>query len=196
MATRPEPSVLEVATAAQWERWLDRHHADTPEGVWLRLYRKDSKPPGHTLTYADAVLAALCFGWIDGQGKRLDDASRVQRFTPRRARSVWSKLNVERAAKLIDEGRMRPAGLAAIEAARADGRWEQAYDAPSTAAVPDDFLAELAKRPKAQAFYETLTKRNTYPIVHRLQTARTDATRRRRIAAIVDMFERGEKFHD
>jgi uncharacterized protein YdeI (YjbR/CyaY-like superfamily) len=189
-----EPAVLEVATAEQWERWLEKHHADTDEGVWLRLYRKDTTPPKVTLTYPDAVLGALCFGWIDGQAKRHDDVSRVQRFTPRRARSIWSKLNTERVTRLVEEGRMRPAGQAAIDAAKADGRWDAAYD--TSAVVPDDFLAELAKHPKAQAFYATLNRRNTYPIVHRLQTARTDETRQRRIAAIIGMFDRGERFHD
>jgi uncharacterized protein YdeI (YjbR/CyaY-like superfamily) len=192
----PEPAVLDVATAKAFERWLAKHHADTNEGVWLRLYRKDTTPPKVTLTYAEAVELALCFGWIDGQVKRYDDASRVQRFTPRRARSVWSKLNVERANRLVDEGRMRPAGLAAIDAAKADGRWDQAYDGPSTATVPDDFLAELAKHPKAQAFYATLNRSNTYPIVHRLQTARTPETRQRRIATIIARFDRGEKLVD
>jgi uncharacterized protein YdeI (YjbR/CyaY-like superfamily) len=109
---------------------------------------------------------------------------------------VWSKLNIERIAMLTEQGRMRPAGVAVVEAAKADGRWDRAYDAPSTATVPDDFLAELAQHPKAQAFYETLTKRNTYPIAHRLQTARTPETRQRRIATIIAMFERGERFVD
>jgi uncharacterized protein YdeI (YjbR/CyaY-like superfamily) len=187
-----EPAVLEVATAAQWERWLAKHHADTDEGVWLRLYRKDTTPPKHTLTYADAVLGALCFGWIDGQVRKHDDVSRVQRFTPRRPRSVWSKLNIERVTRLTEEGRMRPAGLLAVEAAKADGRWDKAYDAPSTAVVPDDFLAELAKHPAAQSFYDGLNKSGRYPIVHRLQTARTEVTRQRRIAVIIERFERGD----
>jgi uncharacterized protein YdeI (YjbR/CyaY-like superfamily) len=191
-----ELAVLDVATAAAWERWLTKHHADTPQGVWLRLYRKDTIPPKVTLTYPDAVLVALCFGWIDGQAKGHDDVSRVQRFTPRRARSPWSKLNVERATALIAEGRMRPSGQAAIDAAKADGRWDAAYDPPSTAVVPDDFLAALAEHPKAEAFYATLNKSNRFPIVHRLQSARTDATRQRRIVAIIDQFERGERFFD
>jgi uncharacterized protein YdeI (YjbR/CyaY-like superfamily) len=188
-----ESAVLDVASAAAWERWLAKHHDDTPQGVWLRLYRKDTIPPKVTLTYPDAVLVALCFGWIDGQAKRHDDVSRVQRFTPRRARSPWSKLNVERATALIEAGRMRPAGQAAIDAAKADGRWDAAYDPPSTAVVPEDFLAELAKHPKADAFYATLNKSNRFPIVFRLQTAKTAATRQRRIGAIIEQLERGER---
>ena len=164
------------------------------EGVWLRLYNKNAPEPG--LSYLEAVEVALCFGWIDGQAKKYDDVSRLQRFTPRRARSVWSKINTERAERLIDSGRMRPEGLAAIEAAKADGRWSQAYDPPSKAAIPDDFLVELRKNKKASAFFATLNKRNTYSVVYRLQTAKTSATRAKRIRAMIEMFERGEKFLD
>ena len=188
-----ETAVLDVPTAAAWQRWLARHHDDTPQGVWLRLLRKDAMPPKVTLTYVDAVEVALCFGWIDGQVRKHDDESRVQRFTPRRPRSVWSKVNVERVERLAAEGRMQQSGFAAVEAAKADGRWEAAYDPPSTAVVPEDFLAALARNPTAEAFYATLPKSGRFPIVHRLQTARTEETRQRRIAAIIDAFERGER---
>ena len=187
--------MLKPATAAAWEKWLAAHHADTDEGVWLVLRNKAAATP-KSLTYVQSVEVALCFGWIDGQGRKHDDVSRLQRFTPRRKRSVWSKINVERAERLIAEGRMRPAGLAEIERAKADGRWDRAYDAPSTAEVPDDFLAELERHPKAKAFFLTLNKRNTYPIVHRLQTAAKPETRAKRIERIIEMFERSEKFHD
>ena len=190
----PEPAVVDLRSAAAWEAWLDRHHQSTPEGVWLRLFRKGS--PEATLTYTEAVEVALCFGWIDGQARKHDDVSRVQRFTPRRARSVWSKVNTERVERLTSEGRMRPAGQREVDAAKADGRWATAYDPPSTATVPDDFLAELRKHPKAAAFFAALDKRNTYPVVHRLQTARTPETRARRMRAMIEMFERGERFYD
>ena len=186
-------AVLDVATAPAWERWLTSHHADTDQGVWLRLFRKASMPSKVTLTYVEAVEVALCFGWIDGQVKGHDEASRVQRFTPRRARSPWSKINVERAQRLIDDGRMRPAGTAAIEAAKADGRWDAAYDPPSTAEVPADFLDALAARPTAMAFYETLSKSARFPIVHRLQTAVKPETRARRMAKLLEQLERGER---
>jgi len=190
----PRPIELDVRSAKEWEAWLDEHHESTPEGVWLRMFRKAR--PESTLDHPQAVEVALCFGWIDGQGKKHDDISRLQKFTPRRKRSVWSKVNTERAERLVAAGRMRSAGLREIEAAKADGRWERAYDPPSTAEIPEDFLTELKKHKKATAFFETLNKRNTYPVVHRLQTARTPEVRARRIQAIIEMFERGEKFHD
>jgi len=189
-----EPKVLTVSSASRWEDWLAKHHEDTPQGVWLRLFKKSSarKSP----TYVEAVEVALCFGWIDGQAKSYDDESRVQRFTPRRPRSVWSKINTQRVDRLLDAGRMQPAGLAAVELAKGDGRWARAYDPPSTATAPDDFLAELAKNNKAQAFYRTLDRRNTYSVAYRLQSATSPETRAKRIKAMIEMFERGEKFHD
>jgi uncharacterized protein YdeI (YjbR/CyaY-like superfamily) len=193
-ARAPEPKVLTVASAARWEAWLVKHHVDTPQGVWLRLFNKNSNR--NSPTYIEAVEVALCFGWIDGQAKSYDDESRIQRFTPRRARSIWSKVNTERAERLIAAGRMQPAGLAEIERAKGDGRWERAYDPPSASVVPDDFLAELAKHKKAQAFFATLNKRNTFPVSFRLQNAKTPETRAKRINAMIEMFERGEKFHD
>ena len=183
-----------MRSAREWERWLQRNHEKVPEGVWLRMFKKGQ--PESTLDWNQAVDVAICFGWIDGQGKKHDDLSRVQKFTPRRARSAWSKINTERAERLIAEGRMRPAGLREVEAAKQDGRWARAYDPPSTAAVPEDFLAELRKHNKAAAFFATLNKRNTSPVAYRLQTAKTPETRARRIRAMIEMFERGEKFYD
>ena len=196
VADKEEPRILDAATAAEWEAWLEAHHADTDEGVWLVLRTKKGGATAEHLTWAQAVEVALCFGWIDGQGKKHNDASRVIRFTPRRQRSIWSKTNVEKAERLIKEKRMRPAGLAEIERAKADGRWARAYDPSSTAEIPEDFLAELEKHPKAKAFFATLNKRNTYPVVHRLQTAVKPETRAKRLAAMIEMFERGEKFYD
>lgn len=184
--------MLDVRSREEWETWLEEHHEEVTEGVWLRLFRKGR--PESSLSYDEALEVALCFGWIDGQVKKHDDVSRVQRFTPRRSRSTWSKRNVARAELLLERGLVRPAGLRQIEAARADGRWDDAYDPPSAAVVPDDFLVELAKHPKAAAFFETLTKRHTFPIAYRLQAARRPETRAKRIAAIIEMFERGETF--
>ena len=189
-----EPAVLDVRSPEEWEAWLAANHEAVDEGVWLRLFRKGREES--TLDYVGAVEVALCFGWIDGQAKGHDDLSRVQRFTPRRARSVWSKVNVERFERLLAEGRVRPAGIAAVDAAKADGRWARAYDPPSRATVPDDFLAALGESPKAAAFFATLDKRNTYPVVHRLQTAPTPETRAARIRAMVEQLERGERFYD
>ncbi len=188
------PSVLDVRSASEWEQWLEHNHESVPEGVWLRLFRKGMSDA--TLAYSDAVDVALCFGWIDGQSKKHDDVSRVQRFTPRRARSAWSKINTERAERLMQAGQMRPAGRREVDAAKADGRWTQAYDPPSKASVPQDFLRELRKNKKAAAFFATLNKRNTYSVAYRLQTAKTPETRARRMQAMIEMFERGEKFSD
>jgi uncharacterized protein YdeI (YjbR/CyaY-like superfamily) len=188
------PAVLDVRSATDWERWLQRNHDVVAEGVWLRLFKKGA--PEATLTYADAVEVALCFGWIDGQGRRHDDVSHVQRFTPRRRRSGWSKLNTERAERLVAAGRMRPAGQREIDAAKQDGRWQQAYDPPSAATIPEDFLLELRKHKRAAAFFATLDKRNTYSVVFRLQTAKTPETRAKRMKAMIEMFDRGERFSD
>jgi uncharacterized protein YdeI (YjbR/CyaY-like superfamily) len=186
--------MLDVASADQWERWLDQNHDRVPEGVWLRTPKQSAPKPG--VTWSDAVDVALCFGWIDGQAKKGDDDTRVIRFTPRRARSKWSKINTERVDRLVKEGRMRPAGMREVEAAKADGRWAAAYSPSSRATIPEDFLDELRKNKKAAKFFETLNKRNTFPVVYRLETAKTPATRAKRIAAMIEMFERGEKFFD
>jgi uncharacterized protein YdeI (YjbR/CyaY-like superfamily) len=191
---QPRPAVLDVGSASAWRRWLDANHESVPEGVWLRLFRKGVKDA--TLSYSEAVEVALCFGWIDGQAKKHDDVSRVQRFTPRRTRSAWSKINTERAERLMQAGHMRPAGQREVDAAKADGRWASAYDPPSRASVPEDFLKEIRKNKKAAAFFSTLNKQNTYSVAYRLQTAKTPETRAKRMRAIIEMFERGEKFWD
>jgi uncharacterized protein YdeI (YjbR/CyaY-like superfamily) len=180
------------ASPAEWEAWLREHH-DTAPGVWIRFARKGSGVP--TVTYLEALHAALCFGWIDGQSRSVDDASYVQRFTPRRARSIWSKRNREFATALIEAGRMQPAGLREVERAKADGRWDAAYDAPSTATVPADLQAALDARPAAAAFFATLESRNRYAILHRVQTAKKPETRARRIEKFVTMLEAGEKLY-
>jgi uncharacterized protein YdeI (YjbR/CyaY-like superfamily) len=180
------------ASAEEWEAWLREHH-DTAPGVWIKFARKGSG--AQTVTYMEALHAALCFGWIDGQARGVDDTAYVQRFTPRRARSIWSKRNRGFATALIASGRMQPAGLREVQRAKADGRWDAAYDAPSTATVPDDLRAALDAEPAAAAFFATLNSQNRYAVLHRVQTAKKAETRARRIAQFVAMLARGEKLH-
>ena len=172
--------------------WLARNHGRTV-GILLRIYKKDSGVA--TVTYAQALDQALCFGWIDGQKLPGDDRSWLQKFTPRRSGSGWSKRNTGHAQRLIDAGEMTAAGLREINAAQVDGRWKAAYDAFGSAAVPDDFLKELGCNRKAHAFFKTLNKTNLYSIVYRLQTAKKPETREKRKQAIIAMLERSEKFH-
>jgi uncharacterized protein YdeI (YjbR/CyaY-like superfamily) len=179
-------------TPAAWRDWLEQNHS-TEKGVWLRFYKKGSGIA--SLNYAGALDEALCFGWIDGQSKSLDENSYLQKFTPRRAKSIWSKRNIEHIARLIQEGKMKPSGLKEAEAAKTDGRWQKAYDSPANMTVPEDFLRELSKDKKAFAFFEALNKTNTYAIVWRLQTAKKPETREKRMKIILEMLSRGEKFH-
>ena len=180
------------ANADAWEAWLAGHHADT-DGIWVKFAKKASGIP--SVVYAEAVHAALKYGWIDGHTKRLDDDYYIQRFTPRRARSRWSKINCAKAEALIASGEMQPAGLAEVERARADGRWDAAYDAPSTATVPDDLRAALDRDRAASDFFETIDANNRYAILHRLQDAKKPDTRARRIEKFVAMLSRGETIY-
>jgi uncharacterized protein YdeI (YjbR/CyaY-like superfamily) len=175
-----------------WATWLDENHASSP-GIWLRLAKKASGI--QSITYAEALDVALCYGWIDGQKKSYDESSWLQKFTPRGAKSIWSKVNREKALSLIESGRMRPAGLAAIESARRDGRWDAAYDSQSVAGVPDDLQAELDRNPAAKAFFATLNSRNRYAILFRIQTAKKAETRAKRIQEFVGMLERHEMLY-
>lgn len=186
------PEFLAFSTAKSFRAWLAKNHTGS-DGIWLRIFKKASGTK--SVTYAEALDEALCYGWIDGQKAALDEQSWLQKFTPRRSRSNWSKVNTKHAERLIAEGRMQPAGLAQIEAAKADGRWAAAYDSSRTGVVPEDFVAALAKNPKAAEFFATLTKSRIYPIIYRLQTAKKPETRARRMAAILDMLARGETFH-
>ncbi|SCF20964.1 Uncharacterized conserved protein YdeI, YjbR/CyaY-like superfamily, DUF1801 family [Micromonospora viridifaciens] len=188
-----EPPELIVADAAAWRRWLRAHHAD-PNGVWLVLAKRGSAGPT-TLDYDQALDEALCHGWIDGQVKSRDEHTYRQRFTPRRARSPWSARNVGIVARLLAEGRMHPAGLAEVERAKADGRWDAAYAGQATAEVPEDLAAALAAEPRARAMFDILTARNRYAILHRLATARRADTRQRRLAQFVAMLARGETLY-
>jgi uncharacterized protein YdeI (YjbR/CyaY-like superfamily) len=184
---------LVVVDAAAWRTWLDRHHLERP-GVWLVLAKKGTIEPT-ALTYEHALLEALCFGWIDGQVRRRDEGTYRQRFTPRRPRSVWSKRNVELAERLLAEDRMQPAGLAAIERARANGAWQRAYAGPATSEVPDDLAAALVASPEAAAMFERLTSQNRYAILYRLATAKRAETRARRLDQYVAMLARGETLY-
>jgi uncharacterized protein YdeI (YjbR/CyaY-like superfamily) len=184
---------LIVEDAAAWSAWLAGRHAEAA-GVWLVLAKRGGTSPTR-LTYDEALEEALCHGWIDGQVRSRDEGTYKQRFTPRRPRSAWSKRNVEIAERLIGEGRMQPAGNAAIERARADGRWEAAYTGPATIEVPDDLAAALAAEPKAAAAFERLTSQNRYAILYRLATARQAKTRSRRLVELVAMLARGETIH-
>jgi uncharacterized protein YdeI (YjbR/CyaY-like superfamily) len=190
--SKPEYSELFFETPAEWRTWLEKNHSDS-KGVWLRFYKKGS---GITsLKYAGALDEALCFGWIDGQSKSLDENCYLQKFTPRRAKSIWSKRNIEHISRLIEEGKMKPSGMKEAETAKTDGRWQQAYDSPSNMKIPEDFLSELSKDKKAFAFFEALNNANKYAIVWRLQTAKKPETRERRMKTILGMLSRGEKFH-
>jgi len=179
-------------TPKEWRRWLTKHHAK-PEGIWLRFFKKASGVK--SITYAEALDEALCFGWIDGQVKKYDAESWVQRFTPRRSKSIWSKRNREHVARLIKDKRMTAAGLNEVERAKQDGRWDRAYDSPKHMQVPADFLRELRKDKHAYAFFQTLNKANTYAIAWRLQTAKKPATRERRMQALLQMLRQGNKLH-
>ncbi len=180
---------LLVPDAAAWRSWLEQHHADSP-GVWLVLTKKGGEVTA--LTRTDALDEALCFGWIDGQARSRDSGSSLQRMTPRTARSRWSQVNVGLVARLEAEGRMAPAGRAAVDAARADGRWDAAYAPPSTAQLPEDLAAAIAADPAAQAMFEVLTKTNRYALIHRLDAVKRAETRERKIAEFVAMLARQE----
>jgi uncharacterized protein YdeI (YjbR/CyaY-like superfamily) len=174
------------------EAWLEVEHATAP-GLYVKLAKKGAGVP--SVTYAELVESLLCFGWIDGRANRLDERFTLQRITPRRPRSVWSQKNVDRVEALTAAGRMRPAGLAAVEAARADGRWERAYAGSATITVPDDLAGALAAEPAAQKEFEALDGANRYAVLFRVHTAGSDATRSKRIAALVQMLAEGRRLH-
>lgn len=186
------PRARSFRSSAELRAWLAKEHARAP-GLLLRIYKKNSGVP--SVTYAEALDQALCFGWIDGQKLPFDANSWVQKFTPRTARSGWSKINVAHADRLIREGQMTPAGLKEVEAAKGDGRRAAAYDSSANATVPPEFLKELARNAKAKQFYATLDKANLYSIAYRLQTAKRPETKIKRINLIIEMLARGEKFH-
>lgn len=186
---RNEPIIL-FSAAAKWRAWLEKNHAKS-DGVFLRIFKKDAGRL--TAPYQDILDEALCFGWIDGVRKSFDEASYLQKFTPRRSRSIWSVRNKEHVARLIAEGRMTAAGIYEIERAKKDGRWDRAYDGQATMQVPADFLQELEKNEKALEFYKSLNKTNRFAVAFRLHNAKKPETRQRRMQQFIDKFEKGEK---
>jgi uncharacterized protein YdeI (YjbR/CyaY-like superfamily) len=179
-------------TSEDFTAWLEKNHKTAP-AVWARIAKKSSGKK--SITHAEGVEVALCYGWIDAQMRPESDEAWLQRFMPRRSRSIWSKINRNKALALIESGEMRPAGLAEIERARKDGRWDDAYDPASTATVPADFEKELERHPKAKAFFKTLNRANTYAITWRLQTAKKPETRAKRMRTFIEMLEKGETLH-
>jgi uncharacterized protein YdeI (YjbR/CyaY-like superfamily) len=188
----PELKIMPFKTAKAFGVWLRKNHAASA-GIWLQFFKKGSGVK--TTTYAEALDEALCYGWIDSQAKSLDDKAYLQRFGPRRPKSIWSKINRQHIARLTREGRMTHAGLAHVTAAKADGRFEAAYDSPKNMVVPDDLLKALAKHKKAEQFFKSLNKANVYAIAWRLQTAKKPETRKKRMDVILEMLKKGEKFH-
>jgi uncharacterized protein YdeI (YjbR/CyaY-like superfamily) len=182
---------LPFASAAAWEAWLEDNHAC--DGVWIKMAKKGAGID--SVRYPEVLESALCFGWIDGRREALDERYFLQRFTPRRPRSRWSRINRDTAERLIAEGRMRPQGLAEVERARGDGRWAAAYEGQRSSAVPDDLQRELDARPGAKAFFAELSSQNRYAIVYRLQDAKRPETRARRLAKFVAMLEAGETIY-
>ena len=184
--------ILPFERQKDWAVWLENNHA-TSSGVWLKLARKASGI--QSVTYDEALEVAICYGWIDGQRKSHDETSFLQKFTPRGPRSIWSKINTEKALRLIESGKMKPAGLKAVESAKQDGRWDAAYASQSKAVAPDDLQAEMDRNAKAKAFFATLDSRNRYAILHRIHTAKKAETRARRIDQFIRMLEKKEKIY-
>jgi len=187
-----ELSVLSFKTKKEFRDWLEKNN-NSSTGIWLKFYKTDSGIS--SITHDEALDEAICFGWIDGQLNKYDDESWLQKFTPRRPKSLWSKKNAERAEKLIKLGKMKPSGMKEIDAAKADGRWEKAYDSPANMKIPEDFMKRLTKDKKAFKFFQSLNRTNLYAIAWRLQTAKKPETREKRITQIIEMFSKGEKFH-
>ena len=191
-AVTKEKEILTFKTSNAFEKWLAKNH-NKATVIWLRFFKKDSGKA--SITYKEAVDEVLCYGWIDGQANKYDDESWIQKFTPRSAKSIWSKKNTENIERLTALGKMKPSGLAEVERAKADGRWAKAYDSPKEMQIPDDFMKELLKNKKAKAFFETLNKTNKYAIGWRLQTAKKQETKEKRIKKIIEMLSKGQKFH-
>lgn len=184
--------IIEFETAEAFEIWLEAHQ-DHSEGFWLKIFKKNANRK--SISYAEALDVALCYGWIDSQKKALDEQAYLQKFSPRRAKSIWSKVNIGHTERLISEGRMRPAGLKAIEKAKEDGSWEKAYDPSSKMTIPADFLKALSNNKQAEAFFMSLNKANLFAIGFRLQTAKKQETRDKRMKEMLEMLAKGEKFY-
>ena len=184
--------VLSFDTQQDWEVWLKVHHADT-KGIWLKIAKKEARAP--SVSYAEALEGALCYGWIDGQKAAFDDKYWLQKFTQRGAKSIWSKVNCGKAEALIAEGRMQPAGLRQVELAKSDGRWERAYESQSKITIPADFQSELDKNPKAKDFFSTLDSANRYAFLFRIHAAKKPETRSAKIQKFVEMLNQQQKLH-
>ena len=192
MANDPNREIVSFASQAEWEAWLATRHEES-SGVWLKIAKKDAGVD--SVSYAEALEVALCYGWIDGQKDTYDDRWWLQRFTPRRPKSKWSKINREKATELIAKGRMTPAGLRQVEQAKADGRWDAAYASARDATIPDDLQRALEQHPAASAFFATLDRQNRYAVLYRIQDAKRPETRARRIAEFVAMLNEGRKIY-
>ncbi|NOW96793.1 YdeI family protein [Mucilaginibacter sp. SG564] len=188
-SSKKELPLLSFKTSAQWEKWLDKNYENT-DGIWLKIFKKDSGIK--SINYAMALDVALCFGWIDGIKKKLDEVSFIQKFTPRRARSTWSYRNTEHIQRLTTSGKMRPPGIAQVDMAKADGRWEKAYAPQQEAIIPEDFMKELNNNTKARAFFDTLNKTNLFIIYYHLHQAKTPETREKRIQRFITKLEQRE----
>src|SRR4051812_15114555 len=190
--TTASASIRGFRTQADFDAWLEKNQTRS-EGLWLRIAKKGSGKK--SVTYPEAVESALCHGWIDGQKKPESETAWLQKFTPRRPRSPWSRINKDKALDLIARGKMKPSGHAEVERAKLDGRWESAYDPSSTVQVPDDLQQELDRRPRAAEFFSSLNRANRYAVLWRIQTAKRPETRAQRLRSIVERLEKGEKFH-
>jgi uncharacterized protein YdeI (YjbR/CyaY-like superfamily) len=191
-ARKSELPVIPFRTQMEWEQWLEINHSIS-DGIWLQIFKKGSGTP--SVVYAEALDEALCYGWIDGQLKPGDKNYYLQRFTPRRARSTWSKRNIQHVERLEKAGKMKPSGWKVIEAAKADGRWDNAYDAPGSMTIPEKLIEELSKVPQSLAFFESLNKMNKYAIVWRYQSAKNPELRNKRLKAILEKLAKGETYH-
>jgi uncharacterized protein YdeI (YjbR/CyaY-like superfamily) len=188
-----ELPIILFADEATWEQWLSENQANIPDGIWLKLAKKNAQPS--SVSYAQALDVALCYGWIDGKKQSLDDTHWLQHFVPRRKKSPWSAVNRDKVAVLIAQGRMQPAGQREIDAAKADGRWDVAYAPQSQMVIPDDLIAALEQNPTAKAFFETLNKANRYAMVYRLNDAKKPETRQKRLNEFIQMLSDGKKLH-
>jgi len=192
VTVKPELPIIPFASREAWEAWLEEQHA-VSQGVWLKIAKKGSGI--ESVTFAEALDVVLCYGWIDSQADKFDGDYWLQRFTPRKPRSKWSQVNREKVTKLTEAGRMKPAGLREVERAKADGRWDAAYEPQSAATVPDDLRLELEKNEGAREFFEALNSTNRYAILYRIQDAKKPETRARRIAKYVEMLAERKKLY-
>lgn len=192
MKTGKELPILSFKTQSEFSEWLEKHHAIS-DGIWIQLFKKHSGV--ESITYAQAVEESLCYGWIDSLAKKYDEKSYIQKFTPRRTKSMWSKINIGHIERLIKEGRMKESGLKEVERAKTDGRWQKAYDSSTTMQMPEDFIKEVNKDKKAKEFFQELNKSNKFAIAFQLHNAKKPETRQRRLLKFVEMMKRGEKLY-